>query len=488
MRKIAFRVTPITLPIILFAGAIACGTLLLHTRAALAACGLSWIDALFTATSAICVTGLTTVDTGTTYSLFGQAVVALLIQLGGLGIMTYTALIYYLIRQKVALNDRFVIGQGLQHDPRQPFGALLVRIVTWTVIIETCGAIFLYLSGDGGISPFAAVFHSISAFCNAGFSLYHDNLMAWRGNWGVNLVVMILIVTGGLGFAVVVELNGRIAGSLQHFWQQLWHFRLFRHFRYLRYLRYLSHLRRPRRGPVPTPAAPRRLSWYSKIVLMTTFFLIVGGGIGIYLCESCAARAAGGPEFTMLAGFFQSITCRTAGFNTVDIRMMTNASLYLMMFLMFVGGGSGSCAGGLKVGTFRVLIAFLTAQIRGRSQAVIGRFAVAEKVVHEALVLLFVSVVIILSAAFILNITEGGLVPHPMSRDLELKILFETVSAYGTVGLSLGLTTTLSTLGKLIVILLMFTGRLGPIVLIAAVQSYQRKELFRWPEERLLVG
>lgn len=483
MRKITFRVTPITLPIILFAGAIACGTLLLHTRLALAGRALSWVDALFTATSAICVTGLTTVDTGTTYSLFGQTVVALLIQLGGLGIMTYTALIYYLIRQKVALNDRFVIGQGLQHDRSQPFGALLVRIVTWTMIIETCGAVLLYLSGNGGISPFAAVFHAISAFCNAGFSLYSDNLMAWRMNWGVNLVVMVLIVTGGLGFAVVVELNGRFAG----FMQRLWYFRGFRHFRFLRYLRYLSHLRRPRRLVTP-PAAALRLSWYSKIVLITTFFLIVGGGFGIYLCESCATRAGGGPGFTMLAGFFQSVTCRTAGFNTVDIRMMTNASLYLMMFLMFVGGGSGSCAGGLKVGTFRVLIAFLTAQIRGRRQAVIGRFAVEEKVVHEALVLLFVSVVIILSAAFILNITEGGLVPHPMSRDLELKILFETVSAYGTVGLSLGLTTTLSTLGKLIVILLMFTGRLGPIVLIAAVQSYQRKELFRWPEERLLVG
>ncbi len=485
MRKISFRVTPITLPIILFAGAIACGTVLLHTRLAQVESGLSWIDALFTATSAICVTGLTTVDTGTTYSLFGQSVVALLIQAGGLGIMTYTALIYYLIRQKVALNDRFVIGQGLQHDRSQPFGVLLVRIVTWTIIIESCGAVFLYLSGKGDISPFSALFHSVSAFCNAGFSLYSDNLMAWRGNWGVNLVVMILIVTGGLGFAVVVELSGRAASLLQ----KVWNFRYFRHFRYLRYLRYLNHLRRPRRHrSVISTVPPHRLSWYSKIIIITTFFLIVTGGLGIYLCESYATRTGGGPGFTLLAGFFQSVTCRTAGFNTVDLRMMTNASLYLMMFLMFVGGGSGSCAGGLKVGTFRVLIAFLTAQIRGRSQAVIGRFAVEEKVVHEALVLLFVSVVIILSSAFILNITEGGLVPHPMSRDLELKILFETVSAYGTVGLSLGLTTTLSTLGKLIVVLLMFTGRLGPIVLIAAVQSYQRRELFRWPEERLLVG
>ncbi|NPA24718.1 MAG: potassium transporter TrkH [Deltaproteobacteria bacterium] len=459
MKRIKFRVTPITLPIILFAGAIALGAILLHSRPALAGPAISWVDALFTATSAICVTGLTTVDTGTTYSLFGQGVVLLLIQLGGLGIMTYTALIYYLIRQRVALNDRFVIGQGLQHDKSQPFGSLLVRIVTWTLVIEITGTILLYAADSRGFTLFAALFHAVSAFCNAGFSLYSDSLMRWQADLGVNLVIMLLIITGGLGFAVVVELNDWFAAIP----------------------------RRWRRRPAPRGRIVK-LSWYSKIVLLTTFFLIVIGAAGIAFFESCVTQPACGRGVTILAGFFQSVTCRTAGFNTVDLTMMTNVSLYLMIILMFIGGGSGSCAGGLKVGTFRVLIAFLGAQLKGRSQAVIGRFAVEKKIVHEALVLLFFSVVIILSAAFLLNITEGGLVPHPQSRDLELKILFETVSAYATVGLSLGLTTTLTVLGKIIIILLMFTGRLGPIVLIAAVQSYQRKELFQWPEERLLIG
>ncbi len=458
MRRIKFRVTPITLPIILFAGAIIMGAVLLHSRLALAGSAISWVDALFTATSAVCVTGLTTVDTGTTYSLFGQGVVLLLIQLGGLGIMTYTALIYYLIRQRVALNDRFVIGRGLQHDKSQPFGSLLVRIVTWTLVIEITGTILLYVADPRGFTLFSALFHAVSAFCNAGFSLYRDSLMHWQGDWGVNLVIMLLIIAGGLGFAVVVELNDWFA-TIPGRWR-----------------------RRP-------PAGRRmKLSWYSKIVLLTTFFLIVVGAGGIAFFESCVTHPACDRGVTILAGFFQSVTCRTAGFYTVDLTMMTNVSLYLMIILMFIGGGSGSCAGGLKVGTFRVLIAFLGAQLKGRSQAVIGRFAVEKRIVHEALVLLFFSVVIILSAAFLLNITEGGLVPHPQSRDLELKILFETVSAYATVGLSLGLTTTLTVLGKLIIILLMFTGRLGPIVLIAAVQSYQRKELFLWPEESLLIG
>ncbi|MCD6430505.1 MAG: potassium transporter TrkH [Deltaproteobacteria bacterium] len=464
MKNFHYKITPITLPIILFAGTIAGGTLLLHSRSSLAVASISWLDALFTATSAVCVTGLVTLDTGTTFSLFGQSTILFLIQLGGIGIMTYTALIYYLIRQRVALNDRFVIGQGLQHDRSRPFGKLLVKIVLWTVIIEIIGALLLNAAAPRDFTFFTALFHSVSAFCNAGFSLYQDSLSHWHGDWGVNLVVMLLIVAGGLGFAVVVELNGCLA----------------------------VFVKRCRSGFIKGSGTLEksrlRLSWYSKIILFTTFFLIVGGGVGISFFEYCVAPPGTGWSLTLLTGFFQSVTCRTAGFNTIDLNIMTNVSLYLMIILMFIGGGSGSCAGGLKVGTFRVLIAFLVAQLKGRSQAVIGRFAVERKILHEALVLLFFSVVIIFSAAFLLNITEGGLVPHPQSRDLELKILFETVSAFATVGLSLGLTAKLSAIGKIIIILLMFTGRLGPIIIIAAVQSYRQKELFRWPEERLLIG
>ena len=463
MRNIHFRITPITLPIILFAGTIAVGTLLLHGRIALEVASVSWLDALFTATSAVCVTGLATLDTGTTFSLFGQSVILLLIQLGGIGIMTYAALIYYLIRQRVALNDRFVIGQGLQHDRSQPFGKLLVKIVLWTVIMEIIGTILLYAAAPHDFTFFAALFHSVSAFCNAGFSLYHDSLSHWHADWDVNLVVMLLIIAGGLGFAVVVELNGCLVAFLQR-------------------LRVLF------TGPRTFHQPRLRLSWYSKIVLFTTFFLIMAGGVGISFFEYCAAPPHTDRVVTLLAGLFQSVTCRTAGFNTINLNVMTNVSLYLMIMLMFIGGGSGSCAGGLKVGTFRVLTAFLMAQLKGRSQAVIGRFAVEKRILHEALVLLFFSLVIILSAAFLLNITEGGLVPHPQSRDLELKILFETVSAFATVGLSLGLTAKLSTVGKIIIILLMFIGRLGPIIMIAAIQSYRQKELFQWPEESLLIG
>jgi len=466
MKNSHFKITPITLPIILFGGTIIIGTLLLHSQEALAVASISWLDALFTATSATCVTGLITVDTGTTFSLFGQSVILLLIQLGGIGIMTYAALIYFLIRQKIALNDRFVTGQGLQHNHKLPFSQLLKKIILWTLIIEIVGAVVLHFAAPRDFTFFAALFHSVSAFCNAGFSLYSDSLSHWHADWGVNLVIMALIICGGLGFSVVVELNGCLGSALKR-WRRRW---------------------LPLSSDPPPAVSRSCLSWYSKIIISTTIVLILIGGGGISFFEYFAAQPDTGRAVTILAGIFQSVTCRTAGFNTLDLNLMTNVSLYLMMLLMFIGGGSGSCAGGLKVGTFRVLIAFLMAQIKGRSQAVIGRFAVERRIMHEALVLLFFSVVIIFSAAFLLNITEGGLVPHPQSRDLELKILFETVSAFGTVGLSLGLTAKLTAIGKIIVAVLMFTGRLGPIILITAIQSYQEKELFKWPEEHLLIG
>ena len=265
MKNFHYKITPITLPIILFAGTIAGGTLLLHSRSSLAVASISWLDALFTATSAVCVTGLVTLDTGTTFSLFGQSTILFLIQLGGIGIMTYTALIYYLIRQRVALNDRFVIGQGLQHDRSRPFGKLLVKIVLWTVIIEIIGALLLNAAAPRDFTFFTALFHSVSAFCNAGFSLYQDSLSHWHGDWGVNLVVMLLIVAGGLGFAVVVELNGCLAVFVKRC--------------------------RPGfiKGSGTLEKSRLRLSWYSKIILFTTFFLIVGGGVGISFFEYCVA-------------------------------------------------------------------------------------------------------------------------------------------------------------------------------------------------------
>jgi trk system potassium uptake protein TrkH len=206
---------PFWMPIWMFAGVILTGSLALSLDVSLAAPGISWVDALFTATSAVCVTGLTVVDTGGQFSRFGHCAILLLIQLGGLGIMTYTSLAVYLLGRRVSLTDRIAVGQSLLHDPSFHLGRFLLRVVLGALAVELFGAALLHLADPQGFPPFAALFHAVSAFCNAGFSLFPDNLTAWRGHWGVNLVIMLLITLGGLGFYVLNELGflaRRLAG------------------------------------------------------------------------------------------------------------------------------------------------------------------------------------------------------------------------------------------------------------------------------------
>jgi len=451
--KRKFRLSPFSYPIIFFGAVILIGTLLLHSRYASAA-PITWIDALFTATSATCVTGLVVVDTGTFFNHFGQIVILSLIQVGGLGIMTITSLVLFLWTKRVSLLDRVAVGQSLLHDQSFHLGHFLKRVVVWTMLIELVGAALLYVQAPARFTPFSAIFHSISAFCNAGFSLFADSLMHWRGNWGVNLVFMALIVSGGIGFAVLVELYdymGRPFASARN-------------------------------------RARRSLSWYTRVVLTTTLGLIVCGWVVIYFGEFIGFRRTIPFNDALLSSLFQSVTCRTAGFNTLDIGKMTNVSLLIMIGLMFIGGAPGSCAGGIKVTTFRTMVAFAVAQVKGRQQPEVGKFAVDAPTLNKALVLTLFGVMLVALAVLILNITEGGDLPHPLARGLSLQILFEVVSAFGTVGLSTGITPQLTLSGKSVITLMMFIGRLGPILFLAAIQSYQKEQLYRKPEESMLIG
>jgi len=446
----SLRIPPLALPIIFFALAIACGAVLLHSRYSSPA-GISWTDALFTAASATCVTGLVVVDTGSFFTRFGQTVILVLIQAGGLGIMTFTSLAFYLRRSRVSLVDRVAVGQSLLHDPSFDLGRFLKRIFIWTILIEAAGAFLVFVCGRGAFSPYSAVFHSISAFCNAGFSLNPDSLVSQAANLKLNLVFMALIVLGGLGFSVVVEIE-EIASAL-------------------------ARKKRP------------RLSWYSATVISTSLFLILAGWAAIFAAESFSPAAATVPlSQRMLTSLFQSVTCRTAGFNTVDIGGMTNVSLIVMMTLMFIGGAPGSCAGGVKVTTFRAMTAFIASRIRGREQATIGRFAVEPETLNRAIVLMVFAFILVMGATMLLNITEGGDIPHAQARGLFLETMFEAVSAFGTVGLSTGLTPKLSAAGRIMITLLMFIGRLGPLFLLAALQELHREQFYRWPEDRLLIG
>jgi trk system potassium uptake protein TrkH len=444
------------LPIIFFAVVILGGTIALHHPVSYNGQPLNWIDALFTATSATCVTGLIVVDTGSFFSRFGQSVILFLIQVGGLGIMTFASLFFYLWRQRVSLTDRMAVGKSLLHDPTFHLGKFLVRIVIWTIIIEAVGGLLILLLSGGEFSLYSSIFHAVSAFCNAGFSLYADSLMRWQGNPGINLIFIALIVLGGVGFSVLVELQIFAAERLKF------------------------------QGSSMT----RGLSWYAKVILQTTLFLIVSGWIVIYFTEYIGGHNALELNSKAFLGtLFQSVTCRTAGFNTMDIGQMTNVSLLFMVVLMFIGGAPGSCAGGVKVTTFRVIASFIRAQFKGREQVVVGtKFAIRQEALNKAVILMIFAVTIVFVASLLLNITEGWGLSHQETRGLYFEVLFEAVSAFGTVGLSTGLTPKLSIAGKWIIIILMFVGRLGPIVFMAAIQSYRKKELYSWPEEDMLIG
>ena len=443
---------PISLPIIFFIAAIIAGTILLHGSFSNQSTEISWIDAFFTATSAVCVTGLTVVDTGNIFTQTGQTILLFLIQLGGLGIMTFSSLAFYLVKKKVSLTDRITVGQNLLYDSKFHLGKFLVQLIAVTLSIEVIGALILIVLEPYNFSPFSALFHSISAFCNAGFSLYSDSLTRFKGDWPVNLTFMALIILGGVGFAVIVE-----GKSI------LW-----------------SLLKRKGRGI--------KSSWHFGIVIKTSLFLVGIGWLYLYFAEFISYKKYLPFHEAALTSLFQSVTCRTAGFNTLDISSMTNASLVFMIFLMFVGGAPGSCAGGIKVTTFRALSGFIWNQIKGREQVVIGSYAVDKESINKSLTLLFFSLVIIFGCVIALDFTEGGDIPHTQARGYFLEILFEAVSAFGTVGLSAGLTAKLSPIGKIIVIFLMFVGRLGPLVLLGSLQSFRTKLVYSRPEEKLSIG
>ncbi len=453
--KSNFTLSPFLFPILAFGLLILLGAYLLHFSFSVEDEPITWIDAVFTATSATCVTGLIVVDTGSFFSRFGESVILVLIQLGGIGIMTYTGLVFYLLNRRVSLVDRIALGQSIIHDKTFNLGKFLLRIVVWTLLIEATGAVLIFIQAPYGFPPFSALFHSVSAFCNAGFSLNETSLMQWQGHAGINAVFIFLIILGGIGFSVLVECLGYGINHLK-----------------------ASAKNRPR----------PKLSWYSKVILRTTVLLIAIGAILLYFSEFIAFHRNVTGTDAALTALFQSVTCRTAGFNTVNVGSMTNVSLLFMMILMFIGGAPGSCAGGIKVTTFRVLAAFGVAQIRGNEQPVIGKFALDSDTRNKAFVLLVFSIIILTSAIVILNITEGGIVPHYEARGLFLEIVFEVVSAFGTVGLSTGLTTRLTFIGKIVVIGLMFVGRLGPILFITAIHSLQEEKLFKWPEENMLIG
>ncbi|HMQ14372.1 MAG TPA: potassium transporter TrkG [Phycisphaerae bacterium] len=442
---------PEALLVLTFAGLIVVGTVLLSLPVCHQGRAVHPLDAFFTATSAVCVTGLVTVDTATAWSRFGQMVIVVLIQLGGLGVMTFATLVAQVLGQRVSFGSHAAVHSALfDQDVRSSIRTAIVRIVLLTLAFETVGALLIYvaLSQTPGlhVSAFDAAFLSISAFCNAGFAVYSDSLMSAGRSGLLTATIMVLIVAGGLGYTVLLEL-------LERGWRRV---------------------RGRRVGPV-------NWSLNTRTVLLMSAALVAAGALLMALSGMTHAER-GLPE-TLWHALFQSVTSRTAGFNTVDIAALPLPTLMLLMLLMFIGGSPGSCAGGVKTTSTAVWIARVFGHLRGQESVnVLGR-RLPDDVVRRAGVIIGLAGGWILGGTMLLVVSEG------VGDELRLEdILFEQVSALATVGLSTGVTPELSPIGKLWIIVSMFAGRVGPLTVALAILPTRSAPSFRYAQERVMIG
>lgn len=454
--RFRFFVPYVKLPQVLliggFAGVILVGTLLLLLPWSQTRGDIGLVDALFTATSAVCVTGLIVVDTATAYSRFGQAVILILIQVGGLGIMTYAALAFLILGRRLSLASQAALHDAFfQRDLGIEFKKKFRQILLITATIELAGMLCLCLALLWRNTPFpqalfSALFHAVSAFCNAGFSIYSENLMGLRDSPVIMACIMTLIVLGGLGHMVLTE---------------LWY-----HIR-LKVLKSAS-------------AEPLQLSTHTRVVLRLTLTLILGGFVALLALGLTDGEAGWGMKLS--CALFQSITARTAGFNTVNIGLLPLASLWILIFLMFIGGSPGSCAGGVKTTALAISVAELRAKLRGDDQTVLLERRVPKQTVWRTMILIRLAVLWNILGILILLITEAGR-PELGLHD----VVFEQISAFGTVGLSTGVTDKLSIWGRLWITATMFVGRLGPLTIALGLAPARPLHL-TYPEGRVMIG
>ncbi|KMY44048.1 Ktr system potassium transporter B [Bacillus sp. FJAT-27916] len=401
---------------------------------------ISWMDAFFTAASATTVTGLSVINIGTTLSVFGECVMIVMMQIGGLGLMTFAIFVLILLGKKIGLKERLIVQESFNQTSIGGVIRLVKILFIFTIAVELAGTVILSLKWIpvyGAVrGVFYSLFHSVSAFNNAGFSLFSDNLMGYSHDGLVNLVITLLIITGGLGFTVLVDLANK------------------RNF--------------------------KNLKLHSKIMLIGTFVLNVTAILFLFLLEYSNEATIGSMPLgeKLWVSYFQGISPRTAGFNTIDIGGMTDGSLLLIMLLMFIGAGSASTGSGIKVTTFIVIVWSVFAYIRGRKEPVMFERTIHQTVVFKSLAVMMIGLFFVFLTAFLLTVTEDA--------SLSM-ILFESFSAFGTVGLSMGLTPDLSNAGRLLIIILMFIGRIGPLTL-AFSFARTRTAKIRYPEEDIFIG
>ncbi|AHF08746.1 TrkH family potassium uptake protein [Dehalobacter restrictus] len=425
-----------------FISVILVGTLLLSLSiATVNEKGLSLIDALFTATSAVCVTGLVVVDTGSVFSVFGQILILLLIQIGGLGFMTFATFFAILLGKKINLQDRIILQEAYNQSSVEGIVRLAKYIFTASFLIEGIGVIILTLRWsfdlNFGKALYYAVFHTVSAFNNAGFDLFGNSLVRFQNDIVTNLTVMVLIVLGGIGFSVISDVYSQ-------------------------------------RG--------RKISLHSWVVIRTTGLLIAIGAILFFLLEFNNPDTLGnlGYQGKILSSLFQSVTSRTAGFNTIDISALQDTTILLMIVFMFIGASPGSTGGGIKTTTFVAIMLSIFSIFRNKSQVTVHGRSIPGEVVQKAVAIMTMAIMWIILVTGLLSITEKA--------DL-IALLFETVSAFGTVGLSMGITSNLTLFGKILIILTMFIGRVGLLTIAFSIgKGNNPGNQAKYPESKIMIG
>ncbi len=452
MRRSLQRMPPAFLIIFSYLAAVLLGTVLLTFPAASTGEPLSLIDGMFTATSAICVTGLIVVDTGTQFTVFGKSIILALIQLGGLGIMTFSVFLFLFLGRRMGTRGRWIITESFTATPIGEIRSLLRSIFLFTFIAEAIGTVLLFLfwrqEMPAPSALFTSLFHSVSAFCNAGFSLFRMSFVEYRSSTLLNFTILGLIVIGGIGFPVIYEV-----------------------------------MRRVRRTGRPTRAT---LSLHTRMVLWTTLILIIVGGVLVMLLERNHEIAELTWRDKIFASLFQSITTRTAGFNTLDISSLGEATLFILIMLMFIGASPGSCGGGIKTTSLAVLAAIFQNRIRGRNSISIFHRTLPDDTVSRALSIFILAVMTITAGLILLLITQMG--AGNVEKEFFLANLFEAVSAFGTVGLSMGITSTLTSAGKLVIIVLMLLGRVGLLTVAYVITRRVGGGIFRYAEEKVMIG
>lgn len=456
-RKFNIRLKPTQVLVIGFLFVILLGTILLNLSiSSVDGKSIGIIDALFTATSSVCVTGLVVVNTMEHWTMFGKTVILILIQIGGLGFMSFTTALFIIMGRKITLKERLVIQEAFNQYTMAGMVRLTKNILIGTFIVEGIGAMLLairFIPKQGiGMGIFMGIFHSVSAFCNAGFDIIGANsLTPYASDVLFNFTIMMLIILGGLGFAVWLNIINVSKDKIEKQYSVK---------------RWFS-----------------KLTLHTKLVLVLTVLLIVIGFVFFFVVEYNNRDTLKNMTLShkILAAMFQSVTTRTAGFNTIPLANMKDASKFMTILYMFIGGSPGGTAGGVKTVTVGVILLTVMSVVEGKERTEIFSRSIPTGVIRKAMAVISISLTVVIGVTMLLSLSES---------QTFMDLFFEATSAFATVGLSLGITGQLSTFGKIIIAMTMFIGRLGPVTMVAAftLKGKSVKNTVKKPEERVMVG